>query len=105
MNTRSRRRRRGLPAWRLRTINWWRRTTTSTSVFISSLEQPAIIQTTRRSRRYTRAKNKDRTSQVKGHAAGVRARLISSGKITGTGKAKRVEQGGELYGVEADEIE
>src|SRR6266542_1464540 len=65
MNNRSRRRRRGLPTWRLRTISWWRRTTTSTSAFISSLEGPAINRTTRRSNRYTRAKNTNRTSDEK----------------------------------------
>jgi hypothetical protein len=40
MNSRSRRRRRGLITWRFRTFNWWRRTTTSTSV-VRSLEEPA----------------------------------------------------------------
>lgn len=57
MNCRSRRRRRGGPAWRLSTINWCRRATTSTLVFISSLEEPAINRSTRRSNRYARAKS------------------------------------------------
>jgi len=42
--------------------------------------------------------------EVQGHVAAVKARLISSGRITGTAKAARVEKGGELYGVEVDEI-
>jgi len=62
MNSRSLRRRRGLPTWRLRTINWWRRTTTSTSVVTCTLEDPAINRTRQRSNRYTRAKNTNRTS-------------------------------------------
>ena len=62
MNKPSWRRRRGLPTWRLRTISWWRRTTTSTSVFVWSLEERAINLTTRRSNRYTRAKSTIRTS-------------------------------------------
>jgi hypothetical protein len=49
MNRRSRRRSRGLPTWRLRTISWWRRTTSSTSLFICSLEERAIDRTRRRS--------------------------------------------------------
>src|SRR5207249_12057014 len=65
MNKRSPRRRRGLPIWRLRTINWCRRTTTSTSAPISLLEEPGLKRITPRTRRYTRAKSKDRTSQEK----------------------------------------
>jgi hypothetical protein len=42
---------------------------------------------------------------VQGHAAAVKARLISSGRIRGEATATRVEQGGELYGVEVEEIE
>jgi hypothetical protein len=57
MNNRSRGRRCERPTWRFRTISWWRRTTTSTSVVISSLEEPTIERTTRRSKRYTRAKS------------------------------------------------
>ena len=64
MNSRSRRRRRGLRPWRLRTISWWRRTTTSMSLDRSPTP-PANSRTRRRSSRYTRAKTTDRTSHVK----------------------------------------
>jgi hypothetical protein len=50
MNSRSRRRRRGLPNWRLRTNSWWRRTTSSTSVLNCSFEEPAINRNTWRSK-------------------------------------------------------
>jgi hypothetical protein len=53
MNNRSRRRRCGRLTWRFRTISWWRRTTTSISVLISSLEEPMTNRTTRRNNRYT----------------------------------------------------
>jgi hypothetical protein len=64
MNSRSRRRRRSLPTWRLRTLSWCRSTTTSTSLF-SSLEELRSNRATRRSRRYTRAKSTDGTSHEK----------------------------------------
>src|SRR6266545_5328072 len=64
MNSRSRRRRRGRLTWHLRTISWWRSTTTSTSVF-RSLEELARSRRRRRSRRYLRAKSTDRTSHEK----------------------------------------
>lgn len=58
MDTWSRRRRRGLPACRLRTISWWRRTTISTSL-LRSLGEPATSRTIRHSS-YTRATSTDR---------------------------------------------
>ena len=42
--------------------------------------------------------------QVVGDAAAVRAKVISSGEVHGTAKAERVEAGGKLTGVEADQI-
>ena len=39
---------------------------------------------------------------VRGHVAGVRARLVKAGVITGTAHATDVEQDGELYGVDVD---
>lgn len=45
MNNRSRRRSRGLPTWRLRTISWWRRTASSMSL-PRLFQEPAISRTT-----------------------------------------------------------
>lgn len=42
--------------------------------------------------------------RVVGDAAAVRAKTISSGEITGSAKAKVVEAGGKLSGVEIDQI-
>lgn len=42
--------------------------------------------------------------EVAGYAAAVRARVISSGQVTGEAKANRVEPGGQLLGVDADTI-
>lgn len=41
---------------------------------------------------------------VAGTAVGVEAKIISSGKVIGTGKAKRVEETGTLHGVKIDKI-
>ncbi len=41
--------------------------------------------------------------EVASHVAGVKARLITAGRISGEARAKTVAEG-ELYGVEADEI-
>ena len=38
--------------------------------------------------------------EVHGHAAGVRARVLSGGQITGTARAKTVGPGGEIHGVD-----
>jgi hypothetical protein len=42
--------------------------------------------------------------ELRGRAAGVSARVIASGTVTGTGRARTVEAGAELYGVVADEV-
>jgi hypothetical protein len=42
--------------------------------------------------------------QVAGDAAAVRARVIESGQVKGSAKAKRVERGGRLSGVDTDRI-
>jgi hypothetical protein len=42
--------------------------------------------------------------QVAGDAAAVRARVIESGEVKGIAKAKRVERGGRVSGVDADRI-
>jgi hypothetical protein len=41
---------------------------------------------------------------VAGKAVGVEAKIISSGRVVGTGKAKQVEETGTLYGVKTDKI-
>ena len=40
---------------------------------------------------------------IEGHAAAIKARVVS-GNVTATGKAKKVHEGAEFYGIEADEI-
>jgi hypothetical protein len=62
MNSRSRRRRRGMPTWRLRTISWWRSTTSSTSRSRSP-EEPTTSRTRRHSNKYANAKSTDGTSR------------------------------------------
>jgi hypothetical protein len=42
--------------------------------------------------------------QAAGAAAAIRAKLISSGEVTGSATANRVEQGGKLTAVEIDHI-
>lgn len=41
---------------------------------------------------------------IAGKAIGVEAKIISSGRVVGTSKAKRVEETGTLYGVKTDKI-
>jgi hypothetical protein len=43
-------------------------------------------------------------NSIAGIAAAVEARLIASGKVTGTVKAGKVETGGSVYGVKVDKI-
>jgi hypothetical protein len=43
--------------------------------------------------------------RVQGRIAAVRARQIAGGNVRGEAKAEVVEQGGELYGIDADRIE
>jgi hypothetical protein len=42
--------------------------------------------------------------QVAGYAAAVRVRTLADGRIVGTARARRVEQGGEIVGVDADDV-
>ena len=62
MNSRSRRRRRGLLRWRLRTASWWRSTASSTSSW-NVLSDVADSRSRRRSSRYRNAKITKRTSR------------------------------------------
>lgn len=42
--------------------------------------------------------------QVAGYAAAVRVRNLANGRIVGTARARTVESGGELIGVDADDV-